>query len=68
MKSTIVGIVVLDEETLVSWCAGKGVSGKYEDLLGDGKVNKLVLDDLCAVGKERGLKPFELVRTDERIS
>ena len=60
-------IVVPDPETLMSWCSSKGVNEKYEDLLANDKVNKLILDDMCAVGKHKGLKAFELVSIAENF-
>jgi len=61
LKSTLVSIVVPDPETLESWCSSRGVNGNYENLLTNEKVNKLILDDMCTVGKQKGLKAFELV-------
>ena len=67
LRSTLVGIVVPDPETLVTWCSGKGIKGNYEDLLTNVKVNQLLLDDICAVGKEKGLKSFELVSAKKAL-
>ena len=53
--------MVPDPENFEAWCSTKGFPGKYEDLVANGKVNKLVLDDMCALGREGGLKNFELV-------
>ena len=61
MKSSIVAIVVPDAENLVTWCSDKGVHGSFDELVDDGKVNKLIVDDMLAVGKAGGLKAFELV-------
>jgi len=63
-----VAIVVPDPETLESWCSTRGVYGKYEELLTDGKVNKLILDDMCVVGRQKGLKTFELVSKRKYLS
>ena len=61
MKSSIVAIVVPDAENLVAWCSDKGVHGSFDELVSDEKVNKLILDDMLAIGSKRGLKSFELV-------
>ncbi|CAK8672753.1 unnamed protein product [Clavelina lepadiformis] len=60
LKASLVAIVIPDPEMLVMWCSGKGVKGSYEELCTKEKVKKLILDDLCAVGKKRGLHSFEL--------
>jgi len=62
LKSSLVCVVVPDPETFVNWCASNGVNGTYDELCTNDKVNKLVLDDMCKVGKSRGLKSFELPR------
>ena len=57
----MVAIVVPDPEVLCSWCAGKGVRGTYEQLCSNPQVNKLLLEDMLAVGKQKQLHGFELV-------
>jgi len=60
LKSTLVGIVIPDVDTLKDWCATQGVEGEYEDLCKKEEVQKLIFDDVIAIGKKRGLKSFEL--------
>lgn len=62
LKSSLVCVAVPDPETFTKWCASNGVNGTYDELCNNDKVNKLVLDDMCKVGKSRGLKSFELPR------
>jgi long-chain acyl-CoA synthetase len=62
LKSSLVCIVVPDPETFVQWCASNGENGTYDELCTNAKVNKLVMGDMCKVGKSRGLKSFELPR------
>ena len=61
IKSSVVGIVIPDVDSLKSWCASKGVNGEYDELCKDKKVEKLIFDDIISVGRARGLKSFELV-------
>ena len=61
IKSSVVGTVIPDVDSLKSWCASKGVNGEYEELCKDKKVEKLIFDDMISVGRARGLKSFELV-------
>lgn len=60
IKSSVVGIVIPDVDTLKGWCAGKGVQGEYEDLCKNKDVEKLIFDDIIEIGRKRGLKTFEL--------
>jgi len=62
LKSSLVGIVIPDVETLKGWCAGHGVEGEYEELCKNEAVQKLIFDDVIAIGRKRGLKSFELPR------
>lgn len=61
LKASLVAVVVPDPDFFETWCSSKGINGKYNELINDGKVNKTVLEDICTIGKERGLKGFELV-------
>jgi long-subunit acyl-CoA synthetase (AMP-forming) len=58
--SSVVGIVIPDVDTLSGWCAGQGITGEYEELCKNKDVEKLIFDDMIAIGKKRGLKSFEL--------
>nr|XP_002129741.1 long-chain-fatty-acid--CoA ligase 1-like [Ciona intestinalis] len=60
LKASLVAVVIPDSESFVTWCNGKGVSGGYEELCNNTDVKKLVLEDMCALGRKRGLKSFEL--------
>nr|CAB3219799.1 long-chain-fatty-acid--CoA ligase 1 [Phallusia mammillata] len=60
LKATLIAIVIPDPEALCAWCSSKGENGSYEELCGKESVNKLILDDICALGKLRGLHSFEI--------
>nr|XP_002129904.1 long-chain-fatty-acid--CoA ligase 1 [Ciona intestinalis] len=60
LKASLIVIAVPDPDAMVTWCNGKGVSGGYEELCNNTDVKKLVLEDMCALGRKRGLKSFEL--------
>lgn len=60
LKASLVAIVVPDQENFVSWCAGKRLNGTYKELCKNPQANKLVLEDMIAVGKLRHLLGFEL--------
>merc|ERR1719414_91796 len=51
LKSSLVVVAVPDPETFVKWCAGNNINGTYDDLCNNAQVNKLVLEDMCKVGK-----------------
>ena len=61
IKSSVVGIVIPDVDTLEGWCSGKGIHGVYEDLCKNEQVQKLIYNDMIEIGRKRGLKSFELV-------
>jgi len=63
LKSSIVGIVVPDPDVAVSWCASKGITGSYEEICASPEAKGVILEDMHAIGKKRGLKTFELVKT-----
>lgn len=65
LKSSLVTIVVPDDEMLSQWCREKGVDVKektFDDLCGMSKVADLMLEDMNRLGKLHGLKSFELAR------
>uniref|UniRef100_H2ZCR8 Long-chain-fatty-acid--CoA ligase n=1 Tax=Ciona savignyi TaxID=51511 RepID=H2ZCR8_CIOSA len=60
LKASLVAVVIPDAEALSTWCSGKGQNGTYQELCANENVKKLILEDLLAVGRKRGLKTFEL--------
>uniref|UniRef100_H2ZDV1 Long-chain-fatty-acid--CoA ligase n=1 Tax=Ciona savignyi TaxID=51511 RepID=H2ZDV1_CIOSA len=60
LKASLVAVVIPDAEALSTWCSGKGQNGTYQELCANENVKKLILEDLLAVGRKRGLKSFEL--------
>lgn len=63
LESFLVGVIVPDEEELVSWARGKKIAFKsFADLVGNPLVRQAILEEMGAVGKEAGLKGFEVVK------
>jgi long-chain acyl-CoA synthetase len=61
-ESYVVAIIVPDKEVLLNWAkANKAKSGlSYPELVADKEVQKMIFDDLIAVGKAAKLRGFEL--------
>lgn len=69
LKSTLVGIVVPDAETLKVWADNNGLAGKsFEELCALPKVKETIQKDLSTFGRESDLKGFEIVRSITLIS
>nr|XP_039259669.1 long-chain-fatty-acid--CoA ligase 1-like isoform X2 [Styela clava] len=65
IKSNLVGIVIPDEDNLAKWCKEKGVDvneKSFADLCSMTEVAKLIMDDMNKIGRQNGLKSFELVK------
>ncbi|KAG5840552.1 hypothetical protein ANANG_G00189990 [Anguilla anguilla] len=62
LQSHLIGIVVPDPEVFAEWAKEQGIVGSYGELCQNPDVNKAVLEDMRAVGKEAGLKSFEQVK------
>jgi long-chain acyl-CoA synthetase len=63
LQSTVVAIVVPDEEQFVKWAHANGFPGKsISELVADEKVCKAVQKLLDAQGRANGLKGFENVK------
>ncbi|XP_078202617.1 long-chain-fatty-acid--CoA ligase 5 isoform X2 [Callithrix jacchus] len=62
LRSSLVGVVVPDTDTLPSFAAKLGVKGSFEELCQNQVVRKAVLEDMQKIGKESGLKSFEQVK------
>ncbi|KAI9325243.1 hypothetical protein DFJ73DRAFT_767763 [Zopfochytrium polystomum] len=66
LQSTLVGIIVPDEETFPKWVAARGIAGSERplaELCRDEEVKKAVLKSLEEFGKKEGLKGFENVKS-----
>ena len=61
LTSSLVAVVVPDEEVLVPWAKSKGhpSAGDFAKLCADPAIGKHVHGSMVAVGKEAGLKGFE---------
>ncbi|XP_006882297.1 PREDICTED: long-chain-fatty-acid--CoA ligase 1 isoform X1 [Elephantulus edwardii] len=62
LQSFLIAIVVPDAETLCPWARKKGFEGSFEELCRNKDVKKAILEDMVALGKESGLKPFEQIK------
>jgi len=62
LQTFAVGVVVPDEEVLLPWAKGEGLGDNLETLCKSPVVKQMILDDLTAVGKEKGLHGFEQVK------
>lgn len=62
LKSTLVAVIVPDEDQLDNWCKQKGFQEKHEfkELCAHEKVNNLIFEDIQLVCKQGGLKSFEI--------
>lgn len=69
LKSTLVGIVVPDAETLKIWGDSNGLAGKsFEELCALSKVKETLQKELSSFGRENDLKGFEIVKSITVIS
>ncbi|KAF9394054.1 hypothetical protein CPC16_000299 [Podila verticillata] len=69
LKSTLVGIVVPDAETLKVWAESNGLAGKsFEELCALPKVKETLQKELSSFGRENDLKGFEIVKSITVIS
>ncbi|KAJ8380078.1 hypothetical protein SKAU_G00008560 [Synaphobranchus kaupii] len=62
LQSHLIGVVVPDPEVFAEWAREQGIVGSYGELCQNPDVQKAVLDDMRAVGKDAGLKSFEQVK------
>lgn len=65
LKSSVVALVVPDEEVLSTWLKGKDFSvgqKSFPELCGEELVEKLILEDMNKIGRQNGLKSFELAK------
>lgn len=62
LKSCLIGVVVPDEQYLLSWAKENRISGTFDELCANRVVKKSILDDLAVLGKRSGLKSFELLK------
>jgi long-chain acyl-CoA synthetase len=62
LRSTLVGVVVPDPDTLRSWAKQNGKSTDVHQLCKDAEVNKMILQGMIATGKENKLHSFEQVK------
>jgi long-chain acyl-CoA synthetase len=64
LESSLVGVIVPDEEELVAWAKKSKIAYKdVADLVKNPAVMQLVLEDMAQVAKEAQLKGFEQVKT-----
>ncbi|KAM9330417.1 long-chain-fatty-acid--CoA ligase 1-like [Gastrophryne carolinensis] len=62
LQDFVVGIVVPDPDTAISWAQKKKLKGTYEELCRNKSFKNAILEDLINLGKETGLKSFEQVK------
>ncbi|KAG8134713.1 putative Long-chain-fatty-acid--CoA ligase 1-like protein [Naja naja] len=62
LQAFLIGIVVPDPDTLVTWAKKKGLGGSYEELCKNKDLKKYILEDMLKTGKEFGLKSFEQIK------
>ena len=62
-KSSLIAVVVPEETVLAEWAQANGhQDADFKQLCANADVKKLLLKDMNALGKEAGLKGFELAR------
>uniref|UniRef100_A0A6B2KZD5 Long-chain-fatty-acid--CoA ligase n=1 Tax=Arcella intermedia TaxID=1963864 RepID=A0A6B2KZD5_9EUKA len=61
LKASLVAVLVPDHEVLLKWAeeTAHESKGNFEALCADPKVNKLIMEDITALGKKFDLKSFE---------
>lgn len=63
LEAHLVGVIVPDEEELVAWAKSKKVAFKaFPDLVSNPLVRQAILEEMASIGKEAGLKGFEVVK------
>jgi len=64
LKASVIGIIVPDADVLLKWAEENNhpQKGNLEGLCQAEEVNKMIMDDMVAVGKKQGLKGFEFPR------
>lgn len=62
LRSSLVGVIIPDPETLPDFAAKLGVRCSFEELCKHAAVKKAILEDLIKIGKQSGLKSFEQVK------
>jgi long-chain acyl-CoA synthetase len=62
IRSTLVGIVVPDNETLAVWAKNQGIQGSFKDLCQNETVKKTIMEQMVAVGKKFKLHSFEQIK------
>jgi len=64
LKASVIGIIVPDPDVLLKWAEDNNhpQKGNLEALCQDEEINKMIMDDMVAVGKKQGLKGFEFPR------
>jgi long-chain acyl-CoA synthetase len=62
-SSTLVGVIVPEQEDLISWAKDNGkASLNFEQLCGDKEVNRMIFENVIAAGKAAKLHSFEQVK------
>ena len=54
-------MVVPDVDAVKTWARNYGIAGTLSVLCADTDVKELILEDICRMGREAGLKSFEQV-------
>lgn len=62
LQSTLVGVIVPDEEQFMKWATENGKKGSFKELCADPAICKEVQKILDATGRANGLKGFENVK------
>jgi len=64
LKASVIAVLVPDSEVLLKWAEDNNhpSKGDFAALCQDEVVNKLIFDDMTAVGKKQELKSFEFPR------
>ncbi|CAG0882553.1 unnamed protein product [Cyprideis torosa] len=62
LKSSVVAIVVPEEETVQELATIHGIEGTFSSLCGNQQIKEVILQDIAALGQSAGLKSFEQVK------
>lgn len=62
LKSSLVGVIVPEEEKIMEWAKGKNLEANMDSLCKNTELKELILKDANDLGKKEGLKGFEQIR------
>ncbi|XP_053372543.1 long-chain-fatty-acid--CoA ligase 1-like isoform X1 [Mercenaria mercenaria] len=62
LQPYVMSVIVPDEEVLMAWAKSQKITGSFQDLCKSESVKTMILLDIQKIGREAGLKGFELTK------